>query len=451
VEFLKRHYEKLILLGLALTFIATMFHVLSIINRTREVKDSHLRIPHFTADYQQRDPADPAFRINEFATATAPRWAVSTKRSADCSDYSSDLVQTFEMARCPYCGSIIPYRFCFLKTHRCIFECQNSKARADGQPPLPTPPERPVSRVGIRTAEDGDGDGIKDADEKKYGLNAENPDDALQDNDGDGFSNLFEVEQGYNPVNALSHPPLWMRLRFAGMDRVPLPLKFSALNTQNSKDKKKWDIQLNLTSRNYQGKMVEKTRIEMLGSTVPIEKREYKIVDIELRQRRLKAKKNAHVAADDAPKEEQMVDESLLFLEEVVYPGEDGRTPTPDKLVVKVGETAFSSDRRLILEDVGVLPDENGKRPTFVLRSGDEFSIGDRRTGIAKLVLKSVDEEAKTAVLMNRSSRGGADPEFDLRKKRMVVTEKSAIPEEMWVTHPLETPAGGDAPPARGR
>lgn len=429
MEFLKRHYEKLILLGLSLAFIATMFHVLSIINRTREVKDSDLKIPHFEADYQQRDPDSSDFRSDELATATAPRWSASTRRSVDCSDFSSDLVRTFEMARCPHCGRIIPFRP-FFQGGECPW-CRQE---------LKTPPERPRSRVGIRTAEDSDGDGIKDVDEQKYGLNPQDSDDALQDNDGDGFSNLFEVEQGFNPVNPLSHPPLWMRLRFVGMNRVPLPLKFSALNTQNSPDKKKWDIQLNIIKRNYQGKMVERTQMEMLGSSVTIEKREYKIVDIKLNQRHVKSKKKT---ANSGGENEQMIDESLLFLEEVVYPGDDGKTATPDKLVVKVGESAYSSDRRLILEDIGVLPDADGKRPTFVLRPGDTFAIGDQRTGISRLVLKEINEEAKTALLINRTPRGDEDPELDSRKKRMVVTADSAIPRDMWVLHPVNRNNGG--------
>ena len=430
MEFLKRHYEKLILLGLGLAFIATMFHVLSIINRTKEVKDSDLQIPTFTADYQPKDPKNPEFDGNALAATAAPRWNASTRRSVDCSDYTSDLVRTFEMARCPQCEKIIPFRPFF----------QNGKCPWCGQE-LKPPPDRPRSRVGIRTAEDSDGDGIKDADEQKYGLNPQNPDDALQDNDGDGFSNLFEVEQGCSPINAFSHPPLWMRLRFKGMDRVPLPLKFNALNTQNSPDKKKWDIQLNVIKRNYQGKLVERTQMEMLGSTITIEKREYKIVDIELNQRRVKKSKDDSKSGEET---EQLIDESKLFLEEVVYPGDDGKTPTPDKLVVKVGETAYSSDRRLILEDIGVLPGESGQRPTFVLRPGDAFTVGDRRTIPSKLVLKEINEEAKTAVLVNRSPRANEDPELDSRKKRMVVTAESAIPQDMWVAHEVKQESGNN-------
>ena len=420
MDFLKRHYEKLILLGLALAFIATMFHVLSIINRTKEVKDSDLQIPQFTADYQQKDPQDPAFRSEELATSTAPRWTASARRNVDCSDFSSDLVRTFEMARCPKCERIIPFRP-FFQNKACPWCGQELKA----------PPERPRSRIGIRTAEDSDGDGIKDADEQKFGLNPQDPDDALQDNDGDGFSNLFEVEQGFSPVNAANHPPLWMRLRFKDMNRVPLPLKFSALNTQNTSDKKKWDIQFNITKRNYQGKLVERTQMEMLGGTVSIDKREYKIVDIEFKKRSISAKKDN---SKDRDEKEEMIDESRVILEEVV----EDKSATPDRLVVKVGETAYSSDRRLILEDIGVLADENGKRPTFVLRPGDSFSIGDRRTGISRLILKEINEDAKTAVLVNRSSRANEDPELDSRKKRMVVTAESAIPQDMWVAHEVK-------------
>ena len=428
MEFLKRHYEKLILLGLSLAFIATMFHVLSIIDRTREVKDSDLQIPKFTADYQPKDPKNPDFDGDSLATRAAPRWAASKSRSVDCSDYSSDLVRTFEMARCPKCDMVIPFRPHF----------QNGKCPWCEQE-LKPPPDRPRARVGIRTAEDSDGDGIKDADEQKYGLNPQDPDDALQDNDGDGFSNLFEVEQGFSPINAFSHPPLWMRLRFKGLDRVPLPIKFKGvinITDENQNDKKKWEFQFNYP----RPPKPDRTGIESLGDTIRIEKREYKLVDAELKQRRVKK-------ANPKPGEDpyETIDESKLYLEEVVEADSSGKTPVPDKLVFTAGAVAYSSDRRLILEDVGV-PEKEGERPTLVLRPGDTFTFGNRRTGTVKLVLKEIDEEAKTA-LLNDASGKNANPELDARKKKMLVTAEGAIPSDMWVTHEVvqrnETPDNG--------
>jgi len=431
VEFIKRHYEKLILLVLSLIFIATMAHVLGVISRTREVKDSDLKIPTRQADYQVQDGKSDAFVPDRFVAKTAPDWQKSAPRSAFSANHYSDLVKVFEMAACPHCTRIIP-RYYFSEKN--CPECHNE---------LKTPPDRPKGRVGLRTAEDTDGDGIKNVDEQKFGFNSEDPQDALQDADGDGFSNVYEVEQGTDPKNPLSHPPLWRRLRFAGMDRVALPVTFKALNTQNSTDKTKWDIQLNFLRRNYRGEMKERTSIEMLGNVVQIDKRDYKIVDIELNQKRVKVPKKDKVRGET--ENEEIVDNSRIFLEEVVYPGDDGKKPVADKMTIKVGEPAYSSDRRLILEDIGILPDENThKHPVYILRPGENLNLGNRRIGVARLVLREVNEEAKTALFENTSARGNADPSVDAAGKRMLVTALSGIPEESWVMYSVSANNGQD-------
>lgn len=424
MEFIKRHYEKLILLVLSLIFIATMVHVLGVITRTREVKESDLQIPTRQADYQVQDGKSDRFVPDRFVANCAPDWQKSAPRSAVCANHFSDLVKVFQMSACPHCNRIIP-RYYFSEKN--CPECHKE---------LKTPPDRPKGRVGLRTADDTDGDGMKNVDEQKYGFNPEDNHDALQDADGDGFSNVFEVEQGTDPKNPLSHPPLWWRLRFAGMDRVALPVTFKALNTQNNPDKTKWDIQLNFLRRNYRGEMKERTSIEMLGGIVNIDKRDYKIVDIELNQKRVKVPKKDKMRGEI--ENEEVVDNSRIFLEEVVYPGADGKTPVPDKMTIKVGEPAYSSDRRLILEDIGILPDEKtNKHPVYILRPGEHLNLGDRRIGVSRLVLREVDEENKTALFVHASSRSEQDPSVDATGKRMVVTAHSATPEESWVLYPV--------------
>ena len=99
----------------------------------------------------------------------------------------------------------------------------------------------------------------------------------------------------------------------------------------------------------------------------------------------------------------------------------------------------------MILEDVGV-PEKEGQRPTLILRPGDTFTLGNRRTGTVKLLLKEIDEEAKTALLHDASGKS-ATPELDPRKKKMLVTAEGAIPSDMWVAHEVvqrnETPDNG--------
>ena len=62
MDFLNKHYEKLILLGMLLFFIFAMINVLSIASQTGEVKDSDLRIPTRQADYKPHNPADSQYQ-----------------------------------------------------------------------------------------------------------------------------------------------------------------------------------------------------------------------------------------------------------------------------------------------------------------------------------------------------------------------------------------------------
>ena len=67
MDFIKRHYEKVILLGLFLIFIGLMFLVQSVISSTQEVKESDLRLPPRQPDYVNEDEKDPKFN-------TETRW-----------------------------------------------------------------------------------------------------------------------------------------------------------------------------------------------------------------------------------------------------------------------------------------------------------------------------------------------------------------------------------------
>jgi hypothetical protein len=73
---------------------------------------------------------------------------------------------------------------------------------------------------------DGDGGGIPDEDEIRYGLDPQNPADDIADSDGDGFTNLEEHLAGTDPKDPRSHPPRATRLRVKEIVATQLPLKF---------------------------------------------------------------------------------------------------------------------------------------------------------------------------------------------------------------------------------
>ncbi|MBR1836709.1 MAG: hypothetical protein IJ783_05425 [Kiritimatiellae bacterium] len=70
---------------------------------------------------------------------------------------------------------------------------------------------------------DGDGDGMPDLWEQKYGLNPLDPSDAAGDADGDGFTNLEEFQGGTDPSDPAKHPPRFRFLRVARIEATPFP------------------------------------------------------------------------------------------------------------------------------------------------------------------------------------------------------------------------------------
>ena len=259
MEFLKRHYEKLILLVLLLGFIVSMIYVFRIISATSEIKESDLDIPTREADYQPADPADPQFNVKVQLGGTQLHWDPSAARNAENAEFS-DLVVMFPVSRCPHCDKLIP-RSCMTDGGHCPFpECGKE---------LKNPPERKAFSYSV-ASDDSDHDGISDKDEIRLGLNPNNPNDALQDNDGDGFSNLCEFRRGTSISDPKSHPPFWYRLRLVDLRTPPIPYRLKAISTNNSSDKSLWVIQVN----DMRGSK-KKTEFRNIGETLEIGSREY--------------------------------------------------------------------------------------------------------------------------------------------------------------------------------
>ena len=132
MDFIKRHYEKVILLGLFAVFIGLMFLVQSVISSTKEVNENDLRLPKRTPDYVNIDPESPEFD-------TAARWQNSRFQWAAVSAPKDgipavDFVSMFELADCPFCHkddadkrTLIPKFFFDLEDGKCP-ECHNELA-----------------------------------------------------------------------------------------------------------------------------------------------------------------------------------------------------------------------------------------------------------------------------------------------------------------------------------
>jgi len=438
VDFLSKHYEKLILLVMLLFFIFAMVDVLSIARKTGEVKESDLNIPRRDPDYKPQNAKDAAFQPSKLLETGKLVWAAGASRDqAKGAAFYSDFTEFPGLAVCMVgkndkgqeegCGSLVP-RFYFSDK-----PCPNCGRI------LKVPPDRPKMRRNVITADDSDGDGMPDAFERKYNLDASNPYDALYDADNDGFSNIFEMEQNTDPSNARNHPPLWYRLRFVAVRRVVLPVSFRALNTNKQQDPKLWDIQLNLKQKNSRtGKVTERTQMSRLNSTVQIEGRRYRIKKIEriLIDSSGGTRKKETLVAGGTQKEseDKAQDQSKIYLEEDLSPSQRGKKLTPDKLEMQIGKPAYSSDRRPIFEDVG-LPE--GRRSEHIVRVGERFRLGNYQTGTTDYVLDSFDEKKMIAVLRLARASGKQDPMKDELGKPMIITRDGEIPEDSRVIEPV--------------
>jgi hypothetical protein len=103
----------------------------------------------------------------------------------------------------------------------------------------------------------------------------------------------------------------------------------------------------------------------------------------------------------------------------------------PDKLEMQVGKTAYSSDRRPIFVDDGLLPGEREKEENRrAYAPGQKFSMGNRFIGMENYVVHSFDDKAKTVVLHRARVKAKENPELDIRGVKMLITSEGGIPED---------------------
>lgn len=442
MDFLNKHYEKLILLAVLVIFFVGMIFVLNTLDQTREVKESDLKLPPLKADFKGN--AENEKKVSEQWKAGRFDWMRGEVRKAFRVQVCySDLVQFVPLAICPGtrekgCGKMIPRSY-FAKLN-----CPECGAL------LEAPVAAARTRRNVITADDSDGDGMPDAYERKYGLNPGDPMDAQYDKDGDGFSNYFEMVSKTDPGMAYNRPPLWMRLRLVAVDRVVLPISFRALNDNNSNNPKDWDIQFNVLTYNRRTeKMTSRSRTLRIGEEIKIEGHDYRLVKVDRRKR---AKTKEELAQDNssdtesthgvrvgksAGKDDKFIDESIAFFEEVLAPDAKYEKQT---LEMQVGKKAYSKDNRPIFVDDGLLPEERDKDENrFALKPGQEFSLGNRRTTRQEWYkLMKFDNKSKTAVLHRARTRGKEKSDVDARGNAMVITSEGSIPEDSRIINVVE-------------
>ena len=464
MELIKRHYEKIILLALSLVSIFAVWRMTQIVETTKEVKDSDLeiRIPPpdqeslteklaryrkateeknaeaIAALNEDSDFADflktKMFRADYFIDANKISWEPFGFRDARWKNYFSDLLQIFNMAKCPECECGIPI-YCFRNSHKCVI-CGVT---------LDTPPAK-IRKRRRRTPEDLDGDGIPNDREKGFAMDENYAGDALLDADGDGFSNRFEIMvSNTDPRNPTSCPPLWRRLRFRGMSKVKLPIELTSVNVGKSNDPKTWTVSIESSERDLRTGRLKRQETECrIGETLKFEGRTYEVTNIETLMEK-----------DTGGMERKRYAVTLKMVS-----GDEKYKSQLHELRLVFGQPVYSPDLRVVLEDIGCPEDADGKRyyarrgekrdeAIYILRPGEAFEIGgtsDRGPGRNVIrefyKLESFDERNMVANLSRLQVRAGEDPTKDREGVPMIVTRNSDIEEDDWVTIPTDKPTG---------
>lgn len=357
MEFLKKHYEKLVLAVLLLLFIGSMIYLLQMVQDTARINREGLTLPTREPDFVPLKATDERFDFGRLF-ASGSTWTPAAARSAANVNHFSDLVTTFGAARCGHCERIIP--LWYFENRECPF-CHEKLV----PPPKSDAPEVVLGRG---TPDDPDGCGIPHAVKEKYGLSASDPGNVLDDMDKDGFSNLYEYKHKTMMNEPTSRPPLWHRLVVTSIDKVKLPFMLMKINANGSEDKSLWDIQINHTDTG-------KTLFTALNDMIKIDGRDYQVVSINLKQER---------KADGT-----IEDDSEIALE-LLGGG--------SRIVMQAGKEVFSPDPKAFLKDVG----DNRE---LLLGVGQDFVIGDRRLGAVRYRIKAIDVNRNEVLLTERSGR----------------------------------------------
>ena len=98
VNFLKRYYDKVILLALFVLFIGLMLSVLSIVETTSRIKPEDLKLPDRKPDHVIEEQKSEKFKIAKLWENKSMVWNSGAKGV----ETASDLIKAEKLAVCPY-------------------------------------------------------------------------------------------------------------------------------------------------------------------------------------------------------------------------------------------------------------------------------------------------------------------------------------------------------------
>ncbi|NMA43313.1 MAG: hypothetical protein GX946_08010 [Oligosphaeraceae bacterium] len=225
MDFLTKHYEKLILLACLLCLIVSIFAAISGVSKEDKKLAKQIDSAKVMVSGDKILPPLDLSRVHTVeASLRDPRLQINiTEATLDAK--KGNLLQSKRYIICknPQCGNLL-----HVSSDKCSFCGTDQDQYKDTMP-----------------EDDTDNDGIPDLIEKKYAhfLNYLDPYDAFFDEDGDGFLNIEEYQAGTDMANPEDFPPLALLLRVQNVAKVRLPFVVHRVRTLDSELKSDWKVE----------------------------------------------------------------------------------------------------------------------------------------------------------------------------------------------------------------
>lgn len=357
MDFLKQHYEKIVLGVLLLSFVFAMIYLLQMVGSARDVTLENLKFSAPASAYESANFKDKAFNIE----AVLGENGVWQPRPADEKlGFGAELVAPMKAIRCSACQKIVP-----LSIVKSKLQCPICDAKLENPPEIS---DITTDYGGVDT----DGDGMPDAYEQKMDFRPNDASDASQDADGDGFSNLYEYLMGTNPRDAKSFPGLDKRIYLVRLRKVLLPVRLEGVtqisDPKDKESKRFWDIALTLNR--------QRTSV-VIGSEIEVGRQRYKVADAIYRPRDVQDS-SIVLTADD----------SSVFLEPV---------GGGEKIELRTGQRVYAPNHKAVIEDIS-----NGN--VYTVGVGETFQVGDDKSGRATFQVTATDAVKEHVTLLNQDT-----------------------------------------------
>lgn len=227
MEFLSKHYEKLILAFCLICLLSGIMIVSMSFTKTRQTLVAEMKTVKNSVkqgDFIEKEKAGD-YKIEKFLNDT--RKLVNVLGPQDRENPKGSLIEPNKLIVCKNeeCGYLI-----LLSQAKCPF-CGT---------------EQPELAKETGAGDDTDNDGLPDKFEAQHAfLNYRNPNDALADYDNDGFLNIEEYKEKTKLDDPNDFPALGLLLRFKKIYKNNLPIKLIDVDKNRSDDTSKWDVTVN--------------------------------------------------------------------------------------------------------------------------------------------------------------------------------------------------------------